>query len=385
MAFGIYVHIPYCLQRCSYCDFSTYEYKEIPPPEEYVELLKKEIRWRAPFISQKKCNTIYFGGGTPSLIEPSLIVAVLDELANQGFEILADSEVTIEINPATLTEEKLQIYREAGINRFSVGAQTFNDDLLKLAGRRHCAKDTVETLELLNQQGFNYTFDLLFALPQQTLAMLDLDLQMVKQFAPPHLSAYCLTVPESHPMQKGRAPEEEQIEMFKHIEKSLQDIHLQLYEISNFARPEKESQHNLLYWTDESYWGIGLSAHSYLPGLGEWGTRFWNLNSFQAYQKQIESLAGTFSELLSSFKETQYEVLQENQSLTDYCHTFLRLNRGLDLSLLEKKFSAERREQVLQSLSGLMKEGLVVENNSVLALTPQGRVLSNRVFAEVVF
>ena len=171
MAFGVYVHIPYCLQRCSYCDFATFEWNQIIPPEKYIELVKKEIRDRSPLVhkatSQKKVDTVYFGGGTPSLIDAEHIVAVLDELAKQGFEISSDAEVTIEINPATIDPEKLKTYLAAGVNRFSVGAQTFNDQLLKAAGRKHSAQDTIQTLDLLHRHQVDFSFDLLFALPNE--------------------------------------------------------------------------------------------------------------------------------------------------------------------------------------------------------------------------
>ena len=237
MSLAVYVHIPYCLQRCRYCDFTTFEWKEILPPAEYVELVRREIRGRHSFWSEREISTLYFGGGTPSLLEPELIVAIRDELAKAGFVFRTDAEVTIEINPATISPGKLDVYRAAGINRYSVGAQTFDDNLLKLCGRRHSADDTRATLELLRRHDLNYSFDLLFALPGQTEAGLARDLDEVVDFAPPHLSAYCLTVPEGHPMARGRAPEDDQARMFDLIERRLAAIDLRKYEISNFARP----------------------------------------------------------------------------------------------------------------------------------------------------
>jgi oxygen-independent coproporphyrinogen-3 oxidase len=204
MDFGAYVHIPYCLQRCRYCDFTTFEFSEIMPPEKYLQILLREIRKRSSLFEPTKLASLYFGGGTPSLIPAPFILSIISELANCGFEIDSDSEVTIEINPATVNEEKLDFYIKSGINRFSVGAQSFNDDLLKLCGRRHLAEDTRHTLRLLRERSLNYSFDLLFALPSQTLDQLKQDLDEVELFDPPHLSAYCLTVPSGHPMAKNR-------------------------------------------------------------------------------------------------------------------------------------------------------------------------------------
>ena len=385
MAFGIYVHIPYCLQRCPYCDFATYEWTQIPPPEQYVELVRTEIRQRAFAIPYKTVNTVYFGGGTPSLIEAPLIVSLLSELAMQGFQIHSDAEITIEINPATITASNLDLYRRAGINRFSVGAQTFNNSLLLAAGRKHSAEDTIATLELLKAEGVNFSFDLLFALPKQSLSMLKLDLDLVERFAPPHVSTYCLTVPENHPMQKGRAPEEEQLEMFALVEDRLQQQGLLIYEISNFAKPGMESQHNLLYWTDQSYWGIGLSAHSYLREP-HWGTRFWNPSTYEAYASSL-SKPVVHPAAVPDFIEPEHkELLKRHQSLTDYCHTALRLTQGLDISLLKEKFSPSDVQAVLSRLSRLAENQDLHQNGaSCWSIGASRRSVSNRIFSELTF
>ncbi|MEK7357348.1 MAG: coproporphyrinogen-III oxidase family protein, partial [Bdellovibrionota bacterium] len=242
MAFGIYVHVPYCLQLCPYCDFTKYE---LGPkntsgvaPDAYVELVRAEIRSRARGIPAKRAlSSIYFGGGTPSLLEPSHILSIMTELANEGLRPERGAEFTIEIDPATCDQARLDAYLEMGINRFSVGAQTFDDRLLKVAGRKHTSRDTIELLDLLRRNSVNYSFDLLFALPSQTLDGLRDDLARTLSFGPSHLSAYCLNVPEGHKLSGGRAPEEEQVEMFDVIESTLADGGLPRYEISNFARP----------------------------------------------------------------------------------------------------------------------------------------------------
>lgn len=378
MSLSVYVHIPFCLQRCRYCDFTTFEQSEILKPEAYVGQVIEEIRNRHALWPTREIGTLYYGGGTPSLIAPELIVAIKRELANVGFRFARDAEVTIEINPATLTREKLDVYLEAGVNRFSVGAQTFDDELLKMCGRKHSAADTRATLDLL--RGHNYSFDLLFALPKQNSDGLARDLEEVAEYRPPHLSAYCLTVPEGHPMSTGRAPEDEQVEMFHQIERALLDIDLRKYEISNFARPGFESRHNGVYWRDEDYWGIGLSSHSYRrDGMG---LRFWNPKSLKAYAAQVGLTGASFETLLPA---DQWEALTPAEALTDFNHMFLRTMAGLPEAALRQKFGPEISAVVLKRLRDEELAGRVALENGSWRLTKAGELVSNKVFEELTF
>jgi oxygen-independent coproporphyrinogen-3 oxidase len=381
MPLAVYVHIPYCLQRCRYCDFATFEFTEILPPERYTEWVLQEIRNRRPFWRQTEIQTLYFGGGTPSLISPELIVAIKNELAISGFTFRT-SEITLEINPATLDEAKLNKYLEAGFNRFSVGAQTFHDGLLKVCGRKHNAADTHSTLQLLRRYNVNYSFDLLFALPGQTLQQVHDDLDIVTEYSPPHLSAYCLTVPQGHPMSTGRAPENEQIEMFAVIESRLRGSGLEKYEISNFAKPGFESRHNGVYWNDQSYWGIGLSSHSYSRDLGEFGTRFWNPKSIAAYGAQAGQKGVGFTEVLPS---DQREQLQMHESLTDFCHMHLRTREGLAEDALQNRFPARAFTHTLARLDKLVSRGWLERKSRNWQLTAEGQLISNKVFEELCF
>lgn len=383
MALSVYVHIPYCLQRCRYCDFTTFEWSEILPPEAYVHQLLTEIRNRHSLWKKREIQTLYFGGGTPSLIAPELIVAICRELANVGFRFQKDSEITIEINPATIDPAKLEIYRSAGINRFSVGAQTFNDRLLEACGRKHSAADTRETLRFLHREKLNYSFDLLFALPGQSLGDLQADLNEVLEFEPPHLSAYCLTVPEGHPMSTGRPPEGEQVEMFSLIESELNKIDLQKYEISNFARSGFESRHNQVYWQDQSYWGLGLSSHSYQREFGAWGLRFWNPKSLKAYGEQVYLQdRASFADLLPA---DQSECLKEFEALTDFAHIFLRTTQGLASDSMRLKFPKGLSSLLESRLNRLTREKLLHFTEGYWRLTPAGQLISNKVFEELTF
>jgi oxygen-independent coproporphyrinogen-3 oxidase len=385
-AFGIYIHIPYCIQRCLYCDFATYEKSQIFPPEEYIQLLIEEMRQKAKYYEPQEVDTIYFGGGTPSLIEPELLAKAINELENLGFKPKASAELTIEINPATVTAEKMKSYREMGINRYSVGAQTFKDTLLKKLGREHNAQQTRETLNLLRSHSQNFNFDILFALPHQSLDDLRDDLQQALQQGAQHISPYCLTIPKGHILQPGRAPDEEQVEMFAAIKSELVKKGYQQYEISNFALPGFESRHNLLYWTDKEYWGLGLSAHSYSKS-SPWGTRYWNPSAIGEYKKQIlEHNGKVYLSPDAHLPESQFELLEKYQSLTDFCHTSLRLMAGLSLSDVQEKYGASAKEKVEIRLASLMQRKLVeTADNQQWKLTNNGLLLSNLVFEKMTF
>lgn len=385
MKFGVYVHIPYCLQRCTYCDFATYEKSKIFPSNEYVDVLEEEINQRAGYFAPRPLDTLYFGGGTPSLLPPSEILAVIRSLEKHGYRIHDETEVTIEINPATLTPDKLNQYLDHGINRFSVGAQTFDDRLLKMVHREHNAAQTVETLEILGAKDVNFSFDILFALPTQTLEGVRSDLRRAVEMGAKHISPYCLTVPEGHPLSKGRAPDSEQVEMFDAIYDGLDAAGFSAYEISNFAKPGFESRHNLLYWTDEEYWGIGLSAHSYRKSE-PWGMRFWNVTNINEYRRQVEAQKGQRFDSPNCHRDAaEYEILERHQSLTDFCHTSLRRLEGLRVTELKTKFGVEPTRLAVERLERMKTKGWLVQNDDFYALRRESIVLSNQVFAEMTF
>ncbi|MCC6138185.1 MAG: coproporphyrinogen III oxidase family protein, partial [Bdellovibrionaceae bacterium] len=278
--------------------------------------------------------------------------------------------------------EKILTLIRSGVNRFSVGAQTFDEDLLKAAGRKHSAKDTYDTLSLLQEQDVNYSFDLLFALPHQSRERLANDLQKISSLKPPHLSAYCLTVPTGHPMSTNRAQDVDQAQMFEDIENTLNDCGLRRYEISNFAIPGKESQHNLLYWKQQPYLGLGLSAHSYLKNSSSWGDRFWNPSSVEKYAEFVENFPSV-DPLSAHHKLALAETLSVNAALFDFCHTYLRLDAGIQKENLFATFPKQLTDQVQQKLDPLEKSGLIVQTEKSWCLTAQGRVLSNLVFEKI--
>jgi oxygen-independent coproporphyrinogen-3 oxidase len=389
MSFGIYVHVPYCLQRCTYCDFATYEQSQIMPPEQYFSLVHEELRQKSALLSPRKLDTVYFGGGTPSLVPAQNIVAVLSLLTSHGFGLDRSTEITIEINPATIDPRKMEIYLKAGVNRFSVGAQTFDDALLKSVHREHNAAQTRETLQLLKSYGVNFSLDLLFALPGQNLQILKNDLSQILEINPPHISPYCLTVPEGHVLSRGRPLEDEQLEMFEIIRSELVGAGYQRYEISNFAKPGFESRHNSLYWSDDDYWGIGLGAHSYLR-QDPWGLRFWNPNSIGVYEQQIKARESTFLPSIElGLATSQFERLERHQALTDFCHISLRRSQGLSKHGLTKKFGPEIARHLEGPLAHLVEQGLLQtplkKQDPIWVLSEQGLLLSNQVFGQLTF
>lgn len=380
--FGVYFHIPYCLQRCTYCDFATYEKSQILPPENYTQLVLQEMEQRKAFYSPRFLNTIYFGGGTPSLVDPSLILQMIQGLEKLGFSRGPATEITLEINPATLNKKKMEAYLEMGVNRFSVGAQTFDNAQLKKVRREHTAQQTEETLSFLKSYGVNYSFDLLFALPGQTRDDLKRDLDYVLKFDPPHVSPYCLTVPKENPLSAGRPSDDEQVEMFEMIAEILRGVGYGQYEISNFAKPGAESRHNMLYWLDQEWWGLGLSSHSYSKST-DFGVRYWNVRSIQEYEKQIK-----FNQVLLSpleLPEAQFENLERHQAMTDFCHTSLRMLSGLDMQAVTKKFSASTAVKIQDDCLKLVSQGLLQKTSSGFSLTPEGIVLSNQVFLALTY
>ncbi len=385
MSFGVYIHIPYCKQLCPYCDFSRYLYDKIMPPAKYVELLKKEISDRAKAVGPRAIQTLYFGGGTPSLFDPKLIVAVIEELAIHGFTLERNAELSIEIDPGTIDEKKLDALIAAGFTRFSVGAQSFSDRLLKLAGRKHSSEETRELLKLMTARKLNYSFDLLFSLPTQSLDELRFDLDTALYFEPSHLSAYLLNVADNHPMNRARPPDDIQVAMFHEIEQVLSKKNILRYEISNFAKPGSESKHNLLYWQDQEYWGLGVSAHSYLKTGGRWGSRFSNSKRLLTYEKQIRQKRKAPWDFATDLAPVEYESLKLHQSLSDFCHTSLRLSRGLSTRATRAKYSSAVWLMVLPRLQVLVAQGLIIQNDDLWALTPQGKLLSNIAFEKLSF
>jgi putative oxygen-independent coproporphyrinogen III oxidase len=273
MSAGIYVHIPFCKSRCSYCDFATDVYRDSGPVQEYVEALCREIanpKNPPADAGGSACDTIYIGGGTPSLLEPKQIEQIL-EAVKSIFTISDEAEITLEMNPATVSAENLAEYRSLGVNRASFGVQTFNDRHLKLLARGHDANDARKTYKLLRATGFeNISFDLIAGLPGQTIDDWKRNLDEAVAMDPEHLSLYLLEIHEGTPLaeqvrsRRRPMPDDDlAAEMYELMIDRLQGAGYEQYEISNFAKPGFESRHNTKYWRLDPVYGFGVSAHSF--------------------------------------------------------------------------------------------------------------------------
>ncbi len=264
---GVYLHIPFCKSRCSYCDFATDVYRDPGAVERYVDALVTEI---SLFSGTVNADTVYFGGGTPSLLSPEQVERVLRAVRSK-FTLAPDAEITMEMNPATVTPESLAAYRSLGVNRASFGVQTFDDRALKLLARGHDAADPRNTFSMLREAGFdNVSFDLIAGLPGQTLAQWRRNLDEAIALSPEHISLYLLEIHQGTPLaeqvRSGRQPtpdDELAAEMYELMLDQLAAAGYEQYEISNFSRPGFESRHNSKYWTIDAVLGFGVSAHSF--------------------------------------------------------------------------------------------------------------------------
>ena len=392
MAAGVYIHIPFCKSRCSYCDFATDVYRDGGVVERYVDALTKEIRGgnlsgsegalvRAGALGAQQdtlptgrvsalVDTIYFGGGTPSLLGPEQVESVVTEVRSK-FSVHPDAEITIEMNPATVTAESLAAYRELGVNRASFGVQTFNERDLKLLARGHDAKDARETFRLLRGAGFdNVSFDLIAGLPGQRMDDWRRNLDEAVAMGPEHLSLYLLEVHEGTPLAEqlraGRRPmpdDELAAEMYETMIDTLGAAGYKQYEISNFAKPGFESRHNNKYWRLEPVYGFGVSAHSF-DGF----QRYSNEGDTAKYVERVENFGGA-------------EIYRETiDASSEFAFLGLRLNEGIDVAEYERRFGVSLKVQI----NDLAEKGLVDIAEGRLRLTRKGMLFSNEVFAEFV-
>ncbi|HEV8593849.1 MAG TPA: radical SAM family heme chaperone HemW [Pyrinomonadaceae bacterium] len=377
MAAGVYLHIPFCKSRCSYCDFATDVWRDSNAVDRYVDALCHEIResGRHPVAtalgSDLIADTVYFGGGTPSLQSPSQIEKIL-EAVNNEFSIDPAAEITMEMNPATVTSDNLAGYRSLGVDRASFGVQTFNDRDLKLLARGHNADDARTTFKLLRETGFdNISFDLIIGLPGQTLDDWQKNLDEALSMQPEHLSLYLLEIHQGTPLaeqirsERRPMPDPElAAEMYElMLERTAAAGHKQ-YEISNFAKPGFESRHNTKYWRLDPVYGFGVSAHSF-----DGYQRYSNERDTAAYVKRMEEFGGA-------------EVTRERiDAASEFVFLGLRMTDGIDLDDYQRRFGMDLRETYAKDLNDFADSGLVTLSDNNLRLTPKGMLYSNEVFS----
>lgn len=370
---GIYIHIPFCKRKCAYCDFISFSDKT-KLIEKYVLVLEKEIDKCNINKDSYKIKTIYFGGGTPSFIESKYIVEILESVKRK-INISKTAEITIEINPGTITEEKLKDYYNAGINRISFGLQSTNSELLKLVERIHSYSSFLEGYKLARKVGFkNINIDLMIGLPVQTLEDVQTDLKRIIELNPEHISVYSLIVEEGTRIEEKIKNKElylptEELErkMYWEVKKQLEKAGYVHYEISNFAKPGYESKHNLSCWNQEEYLGFGIAAHSYFNG-----ERYSNTEDFDKYFEHPED-----SKIIHE-KQTQEDRQREFMLLG------LRKIDGVKISDFKNKFIENPIYLYRESLNKLVTQGLIEIDIDSIRLTNRGIDLANLVWEEFV-
>jgi oxygen-independent coproporphyrinogen III oxidase len=368
---GIYIHIPFCEQRCYYCAF-TVAVSGQETWEPYVRRLIREIELARIASPMESPETIFLGGGTPSIIEAGLIEQVLHALP------LGAEEITIESNPGTLGGPKLERYRELGINRISLGAQSFHDEDLKNAGRLHSARDVFSDFEALRKTGFtNVNIDLIAGLPDQRFEVWQQNLDWIECLRPEHVSIYMLELEERSawgkklPDSSAMKDEEDFVRFYEEAASRLEDAGYVHYEISNWALPGFECRHNLKYWSGASYRGLGVSAHSF-----DGDRRFWNTVSLKEYAEVVDA-----GKLPVAGEETITPELRLQESFL----LGLRQMKGFDIQPIADRLGFQYPIEWFARLRNLEEAGLVVFNGTLLKLSPKGWLLANSVTQELVW
>ena len=374
---GIYIHIPFCKRKCHYCDFISFSGKQ-KLIEKYINSLKQEIIKCKIDKEEYLVETIYFGGGTPSFIESKYIIDILEAIRNK-FKVLKDAEITIEVNPGTVDEQKLQDYYNAGINRISFGLQSTNSQLLKLVGRIHSYSSFLEAYNLAKNIGFkNINVDLIIGLPVQTLKDVEQDLERIIKLEPEHISVYSLIVEEGTKIEQKIKDKElylpsEELErkMYWKVKEKLEKNGYIHYEISNFAKKGLESKHNLSCWNQEEYIGFGLAAHSYINN-----TRYSNTENLEDYIVGADDPARP--------QKTTHEIQTKEDKMKEYMLLALRKIDGVKISEFKNKFVDNPIYLYRESLSKLVLQDLIEIDIDNIKLTKKGIDLANLVWEEFV-
>ena len=361
-----YVHIPFCTQICYYCDFSKVFIKN-QPVDSYLEHLIEEY----DSYDIKKLRTLYIGGGTPTALSASQLAFLLEKLTDK-LDLSYLEELTIEANPGDLDQEKIAVLKDSPVNRVSLGVQTFNDRMLKQIGRSHLEKDIYENIANLKKAGFdNISIDLIYALPKQTMEDVKINVAKAIALDIPHMSLYSLIL-ENHTvfmnrMRRGKLPlpkEDLEAEMFEYIIAELEKAGFEHYEISNFSKPGFESRHNLMYWDNAEYYGIGAGASGYVDGV-----RYKNHGPIRHYLQAVE--AGN--------ARVQEEELPLHEKMEEEMFLGLRKKSGVSKKRFEEKFGLSFEDQYGAVVTELTEQGLLVPDRDIVRMTKKGLFLGDTV------
>lgn len=370
---GIYIHIPFCKSKCAYCNFFSLASES--KINDYVEALKKEIVLRKNYLGGETVKTIYFGGGTPSLLSVKNIEEIL-ELLNKNYEIVSSPEITLEINPDTIDRDKMSSLKKIGVNRMSVGIQSFDDEDLRYLGRRHDSRHAMQVLEDLKQTDFEkITLDLIYGMPTLTEEKWNKNLDIFFSTGITHLSAYALTVePKTilgQRIEKGElqsVSEEETIRHYNILVERTKENGFEHYEISNFAKEGFRSQHNSIYWRDEKYLGLGPSAHSY-----DGKSRQWNISNLTKYI-QLVGDAELFYEK---------EILSTEDKFNEYVMTSLRTSWGCDIEKIERDYGKSYAHHFLKNIKKYLENGEMLKENNTYFLSEEGKLFADGIAADL--
>ena len=374
---GLYIHIPFCRQKCLYCDFPSWAGKE-EQMQEYVDALTKEIKNRSSEYADRKVVSVFFGGGTPTTLSIPMLEQLMQAVL-ENWDISEDAEITTEANPGTLDREMADALKKMGFNRLSMGVQAWQNRLLKELGRIHTIESFQENYQAVREAGFeNVNTDLMFALPNQTMADWQETVKNIVTLEPEHISAYSLILEEGTPFfdryEKGELePAEEELdrEMYHWVVDYLAEMGYEQYEISNFAKNGRQSRHNRIYWQAEEYLGMGLGSHSYMEG-----ERFHNIYDLQEYIKADGD---------GSLLKEEIEVITEEDALAEFMFLGLRLTEGVSFRRFRERFGQEMKNIYGSQIEELVRDDLLEEDETGIRLTRRGVDISNFVFEKFLF
>ena len=374
---GLYIHIPFCVKKCAYCDFLSWS-GDKEQRVDYVRALEQEILSYKNFAEDYQVTTLYFGGGTPSVLEGELLERIMEAI-RRTFQIEEKAEVTLEMNPGTALKEKLEWYKKLGINRLSMGIQSVKNENLKLLGRIHTYEDFLESYCMAREAGLdNLSGDLISSLPGQTLAEWKEELEILMETPLEHVSVYQLIIEEGTEFYKKYGeceellPDEETSrEIYLWTGKYLKSRGFEQYEISNYAREGKQSAHNLRYWERKDYLGLGLGGASMIRNMRMSNTRDWD--KYMAYCRDPGKI------------REEVEVLEESGQMEEFMFLGLRKTRGISKKEFRRTFGKDIDLVYEKTLEKYLKNGMLQESGDRIFLSEEGILLSNQVFADFLF
>ncbi|MDO7905484.1 radical SAM family heme chaperone HemW [Paenibacillus sp. JX-17] len=373
---AVYIHIPFCTNKCFYCDFNSYVLKD-QPVMDYLRALEKEMEYTVAEHPPGEIKSIFVGGGTPTVLKPDEMEYFLASVKRHFPNWSDNIEFSMEANPGTTDLEKLKVMKDGGVNRVSFGVQAFQNDLLTGIGRIHNTDDVYRSLENARKAGLdNLSIDLMFGLPNQTVEMLDESVSRALELELPHYSIYSLKVEENtlfHTLyQKNQLPlphEDAELEMYLLLMRRMKEAGYKQYEISNFAKPGKESRHNTTYWRNEDYYGLGAGAHGYVKRQ-----RHMNIKGVTPY---VEAALKGLPRLDS------YEIARE-EAMEDFLMVGLRMLDGISAQDFERQFGVSMEDTFARPLNKMLNAGLIEKREGYYRLSEQGILFGNDVFAEFI-